>query len=88
MSDNTSGLHGTIKQFILEEFLPGENPNTLTETTPLITGGVLDSISTLRLVNFLETTYGVTFEAHEMTADHLDTLNDIARLVQEKAGTK
>ena len=88
MSDNTSGLHATIKQFILEEFLPGENPNTLTESTPLITGGVLDSISTLRLVNFLETTYGVTFEAHEMTADHLDTLNDIARLVQEKAGTK
>ena len=31
-----------IHAYILREFLPGEDPNELTDRTPLITGGVLD----------------------------------------------
>jgi len=45
MSD---AIKNALKEFILTEFLPGEDPNELTETTPLITGGVLDSIATLK----------------------------------------
>ena len=29
----------TIKAYILEEFLPGQDPAELTDSTPLITGG-------------------------------------------------
>ena len=32
----------------------GEDPSELTETTPLITGGILDSFATMKLVMFLE----------------------------------
>ena len=40
-----------IKDFIMAEFLPGESPDELTDTTPLISGGILDSIATrLRVV--------------------------------------
>jgi acyl carrier protein len=42
----------TIKVYILEEFLPGEDPAELTDSTPLITGGILDSLATLKLVYF------------------------------------
>lgn len=73
-----------IKDFILQEFLPGENPDELKDDTPLITGGVLDSIATLKLVLFLEERYGVTLEAHEVDPEHLDTAVDIARLVHSK----
>ena len=76
-----NAIKQTIKEFILEEFLPGEDPDELTETTPLITGGILDSIATLKLVLFLEERFGITLEAHEADPEHLDTIADIARLV-------
>jgi acyl carrier protein len=73
-----------IKGFILEEFLPGENPAELTDSTPLITGGILDSLSTLKLVAFLEQRFKIQIQAHETMVDYLDTLADIAKLVQSK----
>jgi len=74
----------TIKEFILSEFLPGEDPSALTNTTPLITGGILDSLATLRLVTFLSETFGVEIEPHEMGVEFLDSLPDIAKLVHSK----
>ena len=77
-------IKSTVKNYILNKFLPGENPDMLENDTPLITGGVLDSISTVELVSFLEEQFGVEFAAHEMNADHLDSLNIIAQTVQAK----
>ena len=74
----------TVKTYILEEFLPGEDPDELDDTTPLITGGILDSISTVKLVAFLEERFGIEFQAHEMSIDYLDTLSKIARIVTSK----
>jgi acyl carrier protein len=73
-----------VKQFILDEFLPGEDPNELTDDTPLITGGVLDSIATLKLVLFLEERFGVTLQPHEVDPEHLDTTTCIEDLVLSK----
>jgi acyl carrier protein len=73
-----------VKQYILETFLPGENPDELKESTPLISGGILDSIATLKLVMFLEERFGISVEAHEADREHLDTLSDIAALVERK----
>ena len=80
----TEDIKSTIKQYILQEFLPGEDPNELTDTTPLITGGVLDSIATLKLVMFLEERFGVTLQAHETDPDYLDTIDSITKLIQSK----
>jgi acyl carrier protein len=73
-----------IKDFILNEFLPGEDPAELTPDTPLISGGILDSIATLRLLMFMEETWGVTFEPHEVDKENLDTLSLIERLLASK----
>ncbi len=74
----------TVQRYILQEFLPGESPEELTVETPLITGGILDSISTLKLVVFLEEQFHMTVEAHEAGIDHLDSLGKIAKLVARK----
>lgn len=73
-----------VHTFILTEFLPGEDPSELTPTTPLITGGILDSITTLKLVVYLEERFGITVEAHEAGVEHLDSIQQIADLVAEK----
>lgn len=81
MAENTQD---TLKQFILKEFLPGEDPEELTYTTPLITGGVLDSIATLKLVMFIEERFGVTLQAHETDPDYLDTIELISDTIAAK----
>ena len=78
------GIEATVKTFILREFLPGENPDELTEATPLITGGILDSLATLKLVAFLEDRYALTLQAHEADVENLNTLTDIVNLVRSK----
>jgi acyl carrier protein len=80
----TDDVRKTVKEFILNEFLPGEDPAELTDATPLITGGVLDSIATLKLVLFIEEKYAITLEAHEVDPEHLDTIEQVARLIQSK----
>lgn len=73
-----------VKGFILNEFLPGENAENLTDSTELISGGILDSLATLKLVAFLEETYGIAIGPDELTADNLNSLPLIVGLVQEK----
>ncbi len=87
MADRQNEITTATKAFILKEFLPGEDPDELLDTTPLLSGGILDSISTVKLVGFLEDTYGIEFQAHEISEDHLDTLQLVAQLVQEKLGS-
>jgi acyl carrier protein len=80
MDEITKVIHG----FILGEFLPGEDPMELSAHTPLISGGILDSITTLKLVTFLEDRFGIMIEAHEAGVDNLDSIGQIAALVAKK----
>jgi acyl carrier protein len=81
-----SAVRETIREFILKEFLPGEKPAALTETTPLITGGIVDSLGTVQLVLFLEQTYGIELKPSETGVDNLNTVADIAKLVESRRG--
>lgn len=79
-----NAIEGTVKAYILEEFLPGASTSDVNETTPLISGGILDSLATVKLVAFLEEQYNITIEPHEASVDYLDTVAQIAALVQSK----
>jgi acyl carrier protein len=80
----TSSVESVIKEYILGEFLQGEDSSQLDDTTPLITSGIMDSIRTLKLVAFLEERFSIALAAHEADADHLDTIAMIAALVRSK----
>jgi acyl carrier protein len=79
-------IRDTVREYLLTEFLPGEDPSALTDTTPLISGGILDSIASVKLVSFLEERFGVRFEAHEVSVDYLDTIDLVVDTVQRKLG--
>ena len=81
---NPDDIKVAVKEFILETFLPGEDPDTLDDSTPLITGGILDSLATLRLVSFLEDKYGVQLAPHELDTEHMDSVSQISNLVLSK----
>ena len=74
----------TIKDYILTEFLPGENPDELTHDTELITGGILDSLATLKLVAFLEEEFNIEVAPHETGVDYLNSIDLISQFVDSK----
>lgn len=74
----------TVRTYIIETYLPGQDPRALTPSTELISSGILDSLATLDLVSFLEKQYGIELEAHEVDPATLGTLERIAGLVKAK----
>ena len=73
-----------IRQFILENFLKGESPENLKDDTELKQSGILDSISTLKLVSFLEEQFKIEFEINDLGDDNLSTISNIENLVNSK----
>ena len=73
-----------IRDFVIREYLPGQDPATLGANVPLISSGVIDSVGTLKLVLFLEETYGVEIDAADIDAGKLDSLASINALVEAK----
>ncbi len=80
MNDIKAALRG----FILENLLPGEDPANLTDDTELKESGILDSMSTLKLVTFLEELYKIEFEANDLEPGNLSCIATIERLVKSK----
>ncbi len=78
-------LKDTLKKYVLEQFLPGEAPEALTDDVKLISDGIIDSLGSLKLVAFVEEKFGVQIEAHEIDADHLDSIDDIVGLISSRA---
>lgn len=54
------------------------------DDTALVSGGLMNSLSTLELVSFLEDTFDVDFAAHEIRVENFDTVARIAEVVEEK----
>lgn len=74
----------TVRRFILENFLPGEDPKNLKDDTELKESGILDSLSTLKLVTFLEEQFKIELEAADLDAANLSTVASIADLIAAK----
>lgn len=77
-------LKDALKRFIVEQFLPGEAPEALTDDVKLISDGIIDSLGSLKLVAFIEEKFGVQIEAHEIDADRLDHIDDIVGLISSR----
>lgn len=78
------GVASAIKEFILTEFLPGQDPDELSDSTDLIGSGIVDSLATLKLIVFVEERFRVTIAPHEAEVKSFGTIRDIAKLVTTK----
>ena len=77
-------IKADVRKFIVENLVTDAPRLALDDTTPLITGGLIDSIGMISLVRFLETHFRVTFAPREVDANSLDTLERIEALVSKK----
>lgn len=82
MSD--ADVKANIRDFILREFLPGEDPANLEDDTPLIASGILDSLATMRMVAYIEEQFSIEIGPHETDPEYIGSISSIEQLVQSK----
>jgi acyl carrier protein len=73
-----------VRQFIAENVLLGVHQTVIDDATPLVTGGLIDSIGMIGLVAFLEARFKVEFVPREINVHSLDTLEQIEELIRKK----
>jgi acyl carrier protein len=73
-----------IRAFLAENFPLGEDPSKLPADASLLEAGIIDSTGVLELVDFIETTYGLTVEDEELLPENLDSIQSIVAFVERK----
>jgi acyl carrier protein len=77
-----------VRQFIAQNVLLGVHQTTIEDATPLVSGGLIDSIGMIGLVAFLEAQFKVEFEPREINVHNLDTLQQIEDLIIKKIAAR
>ena len=74
-------MRKTIRDYVVKEYLEEGDDREITDDTPLISGGIVDSFSMVSLKRFLERKYDVRIPDAEATPQAFDTVASIAELV-------
>lgn len=71
-----------VRDYVIKEYLEEGDDREITETTPLISGGIVDSFSMVSLKRFLERKYSIRIPDSEATPDAFNTVESIVALVR------
>jgi acyl carrier protein len=78
-----SDIETTLVAFIGNTFLGGQ-ARDLDATTPLLDLGILDSMTTLVLLAFIEKQFGVAIAVQNVKPEDLRSVGDIAALIRRR----
>jgi acyl carrier protein len=76
----------TVLDYVRREYLEEDDDREVDETTPLISGGIVDSFSMVSLKRFLENEYGIQIPDAEASPEAFDTVVSIVELVKRFRG--
>ena len=74
-------LKGLVLDYVKKEYLEDGDDRVITESTPLISGGIVDSFSMVSLKRFLERKFSISIPDADASPQAFDTVNSIAALV-------
>lgn len=79
-------IRSDIRNYILGNFMMGRQNSELADSDSLLNKGIIDSTGVLELVSFLEETYQITVEEHELVPGNLDSVDNLFKYLQTKKG--
>ena len=77
----------TIKQFILEEFLPDVGPDELSADHDLLADGVIDSLGLLKLIAWVEDRFALAVDDTALDPDNFRSVAAIDAFVTRAAAS-
>ncbi len=81
-------LRQAILDYVRREYLEEDDDRPLTESTRLISGGIVDSFSMVSLKRFLERKCDLKIPDADATPEAFDTVDSIAALVERLSAVK
>ncbi len=75
-----------VLDYVRREYLEEDDDREVDETTPLISGGIVDSFSMVSLKRFLEKKYQIQIPDADASPESFDTVVSIAELVKRFQG--
>jgi acyl carrier protein len=79
-------IKAILEQFIVNELLMGRGAADIGPDTSLISSGVLDSLSLIRLINFVEDQFNLVVEDDDVVPDNFETINALGAMISTKQG--
>jgi acyl carrier protein len=73
-----------IRQFIVDNFLFGQEDVAINDRDSLLQLGIIDSTGVLELVAFLEQRFGIKVDDEELVPANLDSIHDLVRFIDAK----
>jgi acyl carrier protein len=70
-----------ILDYVKREYLEEDDDREVTETTPLISGGIVDSFSMVSLKRFLEKKYRIKIPDADASPEAFDSVQSIVALI-------
>ena len=80
-------LSAKIKEFIMTEVNPELGLTDIDDGEPLIESGIVDSLGVLKIMSFLDETFGVDLSSEEIKLENFRDVRTICDLVAKQAGT-
>ncbi len=71
-----------VLNYVKREYLEEGDDREISETTPLISGGIVDSFSMVSLKRFLEKKYAIHIPDADATPQAFDSVQNIVALVR------
>lgn len=81
-----SATETAIRQFLVEDVFYDQDLKDLGVEDSLLAKGLLDSLSILKTVTFVEENFGVTIPDEDVLPDHFESVRTIAALVEKHRG--
>jgi acyl carrier protein len=78
-----SDVKNIVLNYVKNEYLEEGDDREITSSTPLISGGIVDSFSMVSLKRFLENKYNIQIPDAKATPEAFDTVDSIYVLLKE-----
>lgn len=79
-----SDVEDSIRDYVVREIAVSSDTSTIKDDTKLIESGILDSLSVLKLVIFIESRFGLKVAPDEVVADNFQTISAISAYIRTK----
>ena len=77
-------IQSEVRNFVAENFLFGEDPESLQNDDSFLETGIIDSTGVLELVAFIEDQYDVEVDDDELVPENLDSINRLIDFIDSK----
>lgn len=80
----TDTIAREIKEFVVTNFLFGQETTPLTEDQSFLESGIVDSTGVLELVAFVEQRFGISVGDRELLPENLDSIHNLTAFITRK----